>query len=82
MCSFGKIRLMTNSNNLKPFTEANGPRRQNGRRKGSKNLSTIVGELLEANMSLTEPIFELSLEEVAVCKNICFRAAFGWIQIR
>lgn len=47
---------MTNINNLKPFAGANDPRRQNGRKKGSKNLSTIVGELLEANMSLTEPI--------------------------
>lgn len=47
---------MTNTKNLKPFTGANDPRRQNGRKKGSKNLSTIVEELLEANMSLTEPI--------------------------
>lgn len=58
MCSFDKIRLMANVNNLKPFTGANDPRRQNGRRKGSKNLSTIVGELLGANMSLREPIDE------------------------
>ncbi len=44
--------------NLKPFTGTDDPRRQNGRKKGSKNLSTIVGELLEANMSLREPIDE------------------------
>ena len=44
--------------NLKPFTGANDPRRQNGRKKGSKNLSTIVCELLDADMSLTEPIDE------------------------
>lgn len=49
---------MNNLNNLKPFTGANDSRRQNGRKKGSKNLSTIVGELLGANMSLTEPIDE------------------------
>lgn len=49
---------MNNINNLKPFTGANDPRRQNGRKKGSKNLSTIVCELLDANMSLTEPIDE------------------------
>ena len=47
---------MASINNLKPFTGTNDPRRQNGRKKGSKNLSTIVGELLGANMSLTEPI--------------------------
>lgn len=49
---------MTKLNNLKPFTGADDPRRQNGRKKGSKNLSTIVNELLGANMSLTEPIDE------------------------
>lgn len=49
---------MANINNLKPFTGVNDPRRQNGRKKGSKNLSTIVGELLDTDMSLTEPIDE------------------------
>lgn len=49
---------MANTDNLKPFTGANDPRRQNGRRKGSKNLSTIVNELLDADMSLAEPIEE------------------------
>ena len=49
---------MGNVKNLKPFIGANDPRRQNGRRKGSKNLSTIVCELLDADMSLTEPISE------------------------
>ena len=47
---------MNSYNNLKPFTGANDPRRQNGRKKGSKNLSTIVNELLDTDMSLTEPI--------------------------
>ena len=54
---FDKIVVM-NTKNLKPFTGTNDPRRQNGRRKGSKNLSTIVNELLDADMSLTEPIDE------------------------
>lgn len=49
---------MAKLNNLKPFTGVDDPRRQNGRKKGSKNLSTIVNELLGANMSLTEPINE------------------------
>ena len=49
---------MPNINNLKPFTGADDPRRQNGRKKGSKNLSTIVNEFLGTNMSLTEPINE------------------------
>ena len=55
---FDKIKVMENTKNLKPFTGADDPRRQNGRRKGSKNLSTIVNELLDADMSLTEPIDE------------------------
>ena len=41
---------MANINNLKPFTGASDPRRQNGRKKGSKNLSTIVIELLGEEM--------------------------------
>lgn len=45
-----------NKSNLVPFSGKDDPRRQNGRKKGSKNLSTIVKELLEGNMSLTEPI--------------------------
>lgn len=42
---------MPNISNLKPFTGANDPRRQNGRTKGSKNLSTIVIELLSEEMA-------------------------------
>lgn len=41
---------MPNISNLKPFTGADDPRRQNGRTKGSKNLSTIVIELLSEEM--------------------------------
>ena len=44
-----------NKNNLVPFSGKNDPRRQNGRKKGSKNLSTIVRELLEGTVSLSEP---------------------------
>ena len=46
---------MANTSNLRPFSGANDYRRQNGRRKGSKNLSTIVEELLGANINLTGP---------------------------
>ena len=42
---------MPNISNLKPFTGADDPRRQNGRTKGSKNLSTIVIELLGEEMN-------------------------------
>lgn len=42
---------MPNISNLKPFTGADDPRRQNGRTKGSKNLSTIVIELLSEEMN-------------------------------
>lgn len=42
---------MPSISNLKPFTGADDPRRQNGRTKGSKNLSTIVIELLSEEMN-------------------------------
>lgn len=47
---------MANVENLKPFTGADDPRRQNGRARGSKNLSSIVNELLDENINLKEPI--------------------------
>ena len=47
---------MTNTNNLKPFTGADDPRRQNGRKKGSRNLSTIVIDLLSQNINPNLPI--------------------------
>ena len=47
---------MANTNNLKPFTGADDPRRQNGRKKGSKNLSTIVIEMLSQDISPNLPI--------------------------
>ena len=51
---------MINNKNLKPFTGANDPRRQNGRKKGSKNLSTIVRELLD------EPINQNFIDNKAI----------------
>lgn len=49
---------MANTSNLKPFTGVSDLRRQNGRKKGSKNPSTIVEELLGADIDLTGPINE------------------------
>ena len=53
------------NDNLKPFTGADDPRRQNGRKKGSKNLSTIVIELLGQDVDPNLPIDAewLSLEK-------------------
>ena len=53
------------NDNLKPFTGADDPRRQNGRKKGSKNLSTIVVELLNQDVDPNLPIDAewLSLEK-------------------
>lgn len=53
------------NDNLKPFTGADDPRRQNGRKKGSKNLSTIVIDLLSQNVNQNLPIDAkwLSLEK-------------------
>lgn len=44
------------SNNLKPFTSGEDTRRQNGRKKGSKNIKTITRELLESDVDLSLPI--------------------------
>jgi hypothetical protein len=37
--------------NLKPFAGADDKRRQNGRKKGSKNISTIVREILDSDIN-------------------------------
>lgn len=47
---------MKNYGNLKPFTGADDPRRQNDRKKGSKNLSTIVIEMLGQDISPNLPV--------------------------
>lgn len=44
------------SNNLKPFTSGDDARRQNGRKKGSKNIKTITRELLEGDVDLSLPL--------------------------
>ena len=71
-----------NYNNLKPFTGANDHRRQNGCRKGSKNLisgrSDFLNFALEYIDNMGQHFFELPLEEVAVCKNILFPSGF-WV---
>ena len=58
---------MANINNLKPFTGADDPRRQNGRKKGSKNLSTIVIDLLsqdiDPNLPINGPVERLLVED-------------------
>ena len=45
-------------NNLQSFTGSNGPRRNNGRKPGSKNIKTITRELLEDSVDLSLPINE------------------------
>ncbi len=42
--------------NLQPFTGKDDPRRQNGRKTGSKNIRSITRKLLEADVDLTLPI--------------------------
>lgn len=42
---------MPNLENLKPFQSGFDPRRQNGRKEGSRNTSTIVKDLLETELS-------------------------------
>lgn len=46
-------KSMSNISNLRPFTGADDSRRQNGRKKGSKNLSSIVAELLDEDVDLS-----------------------------
>ena len=55
---------MTTSTNLKPFTGADDPRRQNGRKKGSKNVSTLVREMLNREIDFRLPIDE-SFKDIA-----------------
>ena len=43
-------------NNLQHFTGKDDPHRQNGRKKGSKNIKTITRELLESEVDLSLPI--------------------------
>ncbi len=42
---------MANIDNLKPFKKGYDPRRQNGRKKGSKNTATLVKSILETELS-------------------------------
>lgn len=41
---------MTNNQNLIPFAKGPDPRRQNGRKPGSKNIATLVKEMLDADL--------------------------------
>lgn len=41
---------MSNETNLIPFQKGYDPKRQNGRKKGSKNISTLVQNLLETDL--------------------------------
>lgn len=47
---------MANMDNLKPFTGGDDPRRQNGRKVGSKNVITMTRELLESDVDFRLPI--------------------------
>lgn len=57
-----------NTSNLIPFTGADDPRRQNGRTKGSRNIATIVRDLLSEDMDL-ELIDDISLKQSIVNRN-------------
>lgn len=48
---------MTNSN-LKPFTGIDDKRRMNGRRKGSKNISSITRDILDSDIDIKLPLNE------------------------
>ena len=52
-------------NNLKPFTGTNDLRRQNGRKTGSKNISTIVREILDSNIDTKLPLNDYMKEIVS-----------------
>ena len=45
---------MTSQSNLVPFQKGYDERRQNGRKRGSKNISTIVKEILETDFENIE----------------------------
>lgn len=54
--------------NLKPFTGADDPRRQNGRRKGSKNIATLVRSILDEDID-PSLIHSESLKELLAKNN-------------
>lgn len=41
---------MSNEQNLNPFQKGHDPRRQKGRKKGSRNTATIIRDLLETDL--------------------------------
>ena len=54
--------------NLTPFTGVNDPRRQNGRRKGSKNIATLVRSILDEDID-PSLIHSESLKELLAKNN-------------
>ena len=44
---------MANNQNLIPFAKGPDPRRQNGRKPGSKNIATLVKEMLDSDLDNT-----------------------------
>lgn len=54
-----------NIENLKPFQKGDDPRRQNGRKEGSKNISTIVKELLDSDLDdISDPEIKKLIQKV------------------
>lgn len=55
---------MANNQNLIPFSKGPDPRRQNGRKPGSKNLTTLIKDMLDANIDdISNPQIRKLLQE-------------------
>lgn len=54
-----------NTDNLIPFQKGNDPRRQVGRKKGSKNISTLIRDLLDCDV---EKIHDGEIRKL-ICKT-------------
>lgn len=63
------------ANNLKPFTGKDDSRRQNGRKKGSKNMKTIMRELPDGAVDLSLPIDKTMREYLIRCNNATYAEA-------
>ena len=66
---------MANINNLKPFTGVNDSRRQNGRKKGSKNIANITRSLLDSEVNLKLPINKDICDYISNNGNISYMKA-------
>lgn len=63
------------ANNLKPFSGKDDSRRQNGRKRGSKNMKTIMRKFLDDNVDLSLPIDKTMRDHLSKHNDITYAEA-------